>query len=921
MKQNFNDGWRFHIEDANERVVNRHIYKNGFSKGYAAEDFNDAGWEDVTLPHDWCFGLEQDPEYDVTHGHYKLNIADQMCMDPRDMPEDRGSPIGWYRKSFEIPENYSDKLIYIEFDGIFRDSEIYVNGTFIGSHISGYTGMRFMIGDELYYDGRKNTIAVRVDCTQNEGWFYEGAGIYRNAYLDIRDRVSIIPGSLSVKAVPVFDGNRAVSGNVNVTCRIRNETDSEKKAVLGFTACRQSASVSISVPAYTEMPVNAFMCVEDPELWDIASPTLYTLDAEVHADEFRDNESVSFGFRTIRFDPDNGFFLNDRHLPLRGACLHQDFACVGTALTYEIHEYKIERLREMGCNAIRTAHNPPAPELLEACDKLGMLVMDETRFFGSSDEALEEMRSIVRRDMNHPSVILWSIGNEEGERQNNTNGTRIARRMIREIKVIDDSRPVTYGGNNGGQYEGINEAVDVRGFNYLHLPGYDYIEKYHADHPSQPIVGSEEGSAFYNRGETKFDTSARTVGGYDEWIAPWGSTAEGWVRYCDEHPYIAGAFMWTGFDYSGEPATHLENTVTSFGAIDLCGYPKDVYYYYKSWWRDEDELYLFPDWNREPDENVRVVVNSNLEEVELFLNGRSLGRKTMERLGHLEWNVPFEAGKIEAVGYRNGTVMKRFVRVTIGTPAKLALRVDKKPGRSGTALVTAEVLDKYGNIVPYSSDKIVWKIENGEILGLGNGDPKSYEKNRFQKKTKKRPLENFERLENGEWVPYDTTGAADGSVFKMPPMNVQFPEKAEPPFHDIHRVVINHPQRNVTFSEFRCVFDDEGGEALLVFERIEGFMRIELNGSILTDAVQSGYPQPFRVNLREGKNEIRVNLNSHDSLEAIKLGVFIERFEEPEMLRRAYHGLCMAAIHVTGESAKVMASAEKIDGDMIEILR
>lgn len=914
MKLNFNKDWRFRAEEPNERPFTRHCWKNGESRSYAAEKFNDNAWKPVTLPHDWCYALDFDGDYNLSHGHYKLNLSDSVCNDPMIVPEDKGTPIGWYRKYFTLPEDYKDKRIYIEFEGIFRDSEIYVNGTFIGRHMSGYTGIRFEISDVLYFGEKKNTIAVRVDCTQVEGWFYEGAGIYRNAFLDVRDAVHIEPDSLFLKPVPIFDNGTPVNGRLDISCTLLNDTDHELSANVTFEVEATAVSVSVDVPARASAPLNATLNIASPRLWDIDAPKMYLLKTTVIAGSMHDDCETPFGFRSIRFDPDKGFFLNEKHTPIRGACVHQDFACIGAALPYEYHEYKVRRLREMGCNALRTSHNPPASELLEACDKLGMLVMDETRMFGSSEEALFQMTSTVKRDRNHPSVILWSIGNEEHARQNDDNGKRIALHMIRAIKALDDTHPVTYGGNNAGKFEGINETVDVRGFNYIHIMPNDYLEKYHENHPDQPIVGTEEASSLYHRGEDKLDLDNRKVFGYDECLMPWGSTAEGWLKYCDEHPFISGAFMWTGFDYTGEPTPCHPNSITGFGVIDLCGYAKDVYYYYKSWWRDEDELYLFPHWNHNPGDIVRVAVNSNLEEVELFLNGKSLGRKQMERLGHLEWQVAYEPGKLEAVGFRGGKEVKRFSKMTTGKPAKLTLKLEAAPGRTGSALVTAEVRDENGNIVAPSGTKIIWQVENGELLGLGNGDPKSYEKNQFEKIKIRRRLGGFECFEGGQWLPYNTAGEPSKELFQADSKRIATPGAVTEHFRDPARLVVTAPEHPETSKELRCSFTDGGGDALLEFDRIEGKFKIELNGEVIAESDRTGYPQAFFVKLKNGLNDLKVTLTATGHLEALKKGVFVSRFEEQEQSRFDFHGLCMAAIRKGEGKTTVRVSSDGLAG-------
>lgn len=634
---------------------------------------------------------------------------------------------------------------------------IWVNGEYIDRHMSGYTEFCFEISDNLRY-GEENSVAVRVDASQTEGWWYEGAGIYRHVYLVYAEPISLEPGSLFIRS--------AVSGKVDITCTVINETAETADVGIAFEAGGSRSNLRVVLAPFEKKEVAGSLTIEHPVLWSLENPHLYTLQTTVSSRGF-DAEITrqNFGIREISFDAEKGFFLNGKHVFLRGACVHQDFACVGVALPDALQEYKIRCLKEMGVNAYRSSHHAPARQLVEACDRLGMLLMAETRKFGSSPEALSQLEALVKSFRNNPSVILWSIGNEEHSTQNNARGKRIAQSMMRTVRRLDNTRPITYGGNNGGSWEGINECVDVRGFNYLHIGQEDYIKAYHRDHPNQPMVGSEEASSVYNRGALKTDFVHKTVSCYDENTAPWGSTAEGWLKYYRDHPYIAGGFLWTGFDYSGEPYPHHKNSVTSFGLIDLCGYPKDIFYYYKSWWTKEDVLHLFPHWNHKEGEIVRVCVYTNCEEAELFLNGKRIGQKKVEYLGHAQWQVPFEPGRLEAVGYRGGKAVLREARVTSGASASIRLRVDNQPRCNGTALVTAEVLDSEGNAVCHSGDDIRFTCTNGRILGVGNGNPSSYEPNQFVGQRDSKALAGWtEATADGE-RPYDVTEESMESCF------------------------------------------------------------------------------------------------------------------------------------------------------------
>ncbi len=916
MDHNFDKNWKFYLEKEPYAMFPLMAGKCGEAQGYAADVFNDTGWETVDLPHDWAYRLPMEEDFCVKHGHYKVSNLGGYNSDPFTGARKREASIGWYRKRFQVPEGMEDKLAYLIFDGVYRDCMIWVNGAYVDRHLSGYTGFTFEISDLLRYDGI-NTIAVRVDASEQEGWWYEGAGIYRHVYLEYRNRLHVERDSVQVCS--------QVDGSVQIKLSLSNANETEKEAVLKFAihesskgaeqgmtqaksveeealeSVREIRQLVVKVPSFEQVMLEISLQIEKPVLWDVDHPYLYEAQISVACeDEETDRVCQTFGIRSITFDPDKGFFLNGRSLQLRGACVHQDFACVGTALPDDIHEYKLRKLKEVGVNAYRTSHNPPAPELLEACDRLGMLVMDETRMFGSSPEMLRQLEALVRRDRNHPSVILWSIGNEEHSVQSNDRGRRMAKTMMQRIHKLDETRPITFGGNNGIDYEGINECVDVRGFNYLHIRRQDYLEKYHELHPKQPLIGSEEASCIYTRGETATDFMKKTVTSYDEYVMSWGSTAEGWLKYYHNHPYIAGGFLWTGFDYSGEPVPYLSNTVTNFGIMDLCGYPKDIFYYYQAWWTRKPVLYLFPDWNRLPGELVRVVVYSNADEVELLVNGRSLGRQQVTYLGHLEWQVPFEAGCIEAAAWKDGTLVKRFARHTAGTPYKLQLKAENAPFTGSTALVTAELLDEAGNPVPYADQEIHFTCENGKILGVGNGDPGSYEPNYYEPIKVSRALKDW-KTEAGDV--FDVNEPASGRLFTYEFRDVAAEVPVIEPFCDLKRIVLTVPRLENRERILCTSFEDEGGQALLEFGRIEAeACEIILNGDSVAQFKKSAFPQAFEVCTRAGLNQLEVKLATPDGQGRLCQGVALTRFMEPEWKRKAFHGLCMVMVKRQGNT-------------------
>jgi len=731
-------GWRFHLGNAADPEkdfgygTGWGLAKAGSADGPANPTFNDSGWREINVPHDWVVELpfvNKDTQMMVSHGFKPVG---------RDFPE---TSVGWYRKTFTIPESDKGKRISVEFDGVFRNSIAWINGHQLGREESGYSGFAHDLTDLLNYGGA-NTLSVRVDATEFEGWFYEGAGIYRHVWLTKTAPVHIARHGIYITTE--VDHNTAT---INIQTTIQNHSETATTVELANKILdpnnKEVATIKTSgetiAPASTQN-LTQKVKIANPHLWSLESPQLYHLQTTVATKDTTDQTTTPFGIRTIQFDKDRGFFLNGQHVILQGMCNHQDHAGVGSALPDALQYYRIKQLKAMGCNAYRTSHNPPTPELLDACDQLGMLVMDENRLIGTSNFLLEHFERLIERDRNHPSVILWSIGNEE-EEGSTERGERIGRRMVALAHRVDPTRPTTYAGNNGTDYEGINKTVDVRGWNYIMIgdeyPADGPTDKYHRDHPDQPIMGSEEASTLATRGEYKNDPVKGYMSAYDTERPSWGSTAEHWWKYYAARPYLAGAFVWTGFDYRGEPTPYRWPCISShFGILDTCGFPKDDFYYYQSWWTNQDVLHILPHWNwpgREG-QTIPVWVHSNLEEVELFLNGKSLGRKNVERNSHVQWDVPYSPGTLEAHGYRGGREVKVEKIETTGQPAKLVIEADRNEiaaNNEDVAVLKISAVDAQGRFVPIADNDITFEITGGEILGVGNGNPSSHEKDKF----------------------------------------------------------------------------------------------------------------------------------------------------------------------------------------------
>ncbi|HXQ97424.1 MAG TPA: beta-galactosidase GalA [Candidatus Limnocylindrales bacterium] len=742
-------GWKFTLGHADDPAKDfgygstrreATFAKSGSFPPVTRVNFDDSAWRSVDLPHDWAVELPFDkgnPTLDRNGkptGSYDLPDHGAKALG-REYPE---TSIGWYRRVFDIPASDAGRRIAVIFDGAFRHAMVMFNGHYIGEEFSGYAPFRFDLTDFVNY-GDKNILTVRVDATLGEGWFYEGAGIYRHVRLMKTDPVNVTPSGTYVRsevngdsATLFFKTEVQNESGKDRTCRvISRAVDTDGKVV----AVGQSKPATIEAGGILEFESQATL--SHPRLWSVEEPNLYRWVTIVEADGvIVDRQQATLGIRTVRFDADKGFFLNDKPVKIKGTCNHQDHAGVGAALPDRLQSYRLERLKEMGVNGCRTSHNPPTPEFLDACDRLGMLVMCETRMMSSNPVGLQQVERMIKRFRNHPSIIIWSLGNEERE-QSTPRGAKIVATMKRLAKKLDPSRPVTMA-MNGGWGKGVSDVVDVQGCNYYE----GQIDDFHAKFPKQPMIGTETASHYMTRGIYETDKVKGYVSAYDVNAPSYAKTAEKWWKFYAERPFLAGGFLWTGFDYRGEPSPYNWPCISShFGAMDTCGFPKDTYFYYQAWWGSKPVLHLFPHWNWSGKEGQEIDVwcHSNLDSVELFLNDVSLGLKKVERNSHVEWKVKYAPGTIEARGSKDGKIVLTDKRETTGVPTGVALRPDRvKISADGedVSVVVVEVLDAQGRIVPTASNEISFAVAGGgRIIGVGNGDPSCHESDQGAKRS------------------------------------------------------------------------------------------------------------------------------------------------------------------------------------------
>jgi beta-galactosidase len=732
----FDFGWKFQFGNGCDPskdldfAVNQDAFAKTGDFKFARVGYDDSKWRSLNLPHDWAVELPfvRDDELQ-SHGYKPLG---------RRYPE---TSIGWYRREFLIPAADAGRRIAVEFDGAFRDILLFVNGCFIGRNDNAYAPFRFDITDFLAI-GAKNCIVVRADASYGDGWFYEGAGIYRHVWLTKTDPLHLGKWESYVRAE--VNGSAAA---LSLGAGVVNEGKSAEAAAVSWQILDAAGKIVAAADAPAQQiavdgaaTFQATATIDQPALWSVDTPNLYTAIVTVKTgDKVRDGERITFGVRTARFDADKGFFLNGQPLKIQGTCNHHDHAGVGVALPDRLQAFRVAVLQGMGCNAVRTSHNMPTPELVQACDRMGMMMMCETRQMSSSPESMAQLEVMVKRYRNSPSIILWSIGNEEDRLQGPMaeEGAKIAATMVRRCHELDPTRVVS-AAVDGDNETGDSTALDIIGFNY-HL---QFPDGFHLKHPGKPIYGSETASALSTRGCYQTDPLRNTLSAYDVNQPGWGELAEEWWTFYATREWEAGGFAWTGFDYRGEPTPYGWPSISSqFGIVDTCGLPKDSFFYYKAWWTREPVLHLFPHWTwegREGDE-IPVWVHSNVDEVELFVNGKSAGRQKVPRFGHVEWKVRYEPGAIEARGWKNGWLVLTEKRETTGPIASLRLTADRTAidaDGEDVAVLTVEALDGAGRALPTASNPIHFKVTGeGALIGVGNGDPNCQESDKAPRRS------------------------------------------------------------------------------------------------------------------------------------------------------------------------------------------
>ena len=766
-RSSWNDDWKFALSDS--------------VQDYSSPDSDDSTWRILSLPHDW-------------------SIEGDFSLDNPSTPGGGALPggIGWYRKTFTLPETDRGKVVYVDFDGVYRNSEVWINGHSLGFRPNGYVSFRYDLTPYLRYGSQPNVIVVKADNSEqpNSRW-YSGSGIYRNVWLVKVNPVHVDNWGTFVHDMKISPEEATFS----LEARIRNSSEADREAEVS-TSIYDDRNRVVTAPVTTLLRVPYTPCydtrmreasvdhqfsISNPKLWSPDSPSLYTAVTEVKVAGKVDRYETVFGLRTFRWDSATGFYLNDKPLKIKGVCLHHDLGCLGAAVNTRAIERQLQIMKEMGVNAIRTSHNAPAPELLDLCDRMGLLVQDESfdmwerrkspydyaRYFAEWHE--RDLTDEILRDRNHASVFMWSIGNEVLEQWSHADATEldlqaanlilnaghaidpallkdttlsrqslITRHLAAIVKRLDTSRVVTAGCNevNPANHLFRSDALDVLGFNYHE----QYLEPFLRNFPGRKLIVSESTSALMTRGyyempsdhiyirpeswDKPFEAPEHVCSSYDNCHVPWGSTHEKTWHLVKTLPHVSGLFVWTGFDYLGEPTPYWWPSRSSFfGIVDLAGFPKDVYYMYKSEWTDEPVLHIFPHWNWKEGERVDIwAYYNNADEVELYLNGKSLGvRQKTDSTYHVSWRVPFTPGTLRAVSRLGGKEVLVKEIHTAGEPARLVLTPDRsviQADGSDLSFVTVDVCDIDGNRVPDATPLIRFSVEGpGEIAGTDNGDP------------------------------------------------------------------------------------------------------------------------------------------------------------------------------------------------------
>jgi beta-galactosidase len=729
---NFNKDWKFFLGDA---------------AAAKAEVFDDSKWRTLTLPHDWSIEGQFD----------ERNPA---------KPEGGGLPtgIGWYRKTFIAPVNFKSRIVTVEFDGVYKNSEVWINGHLLGKRPYGYISFAYQLNEFL--KSGKNIIAVKVDnSAQPDSRWYSGSGIYRNVRLTSTAKLAVAQWGVAVSTVNETSANGAL---VNIKTKIDNKSLKAQQAFLqneiyDFTGrlIAKSRLYPLKIDNFG-LDLTTDLHLKNPVLWSVEAPKQYKLVTKIIQKERVIDEKITlFGVRYFNFDAQKGFTLNGKPLKILGVCMHHDLGALGSAINVRAMQRQLEILKAMGCNAIRTAHNPPAPEFLDLCDEMGFLVMDEAfdmwnKKKNSKDYHLEfaewhkrDLEDLIKRDRNHPSIILWSIGNEIREQFDST-GVAITKELVQIVKNIDQTRPVTSALTETNPKKNFiyqANALDIYGLNYNHKLYKDFPVNY----PNQKFLATETTSALATRGyydtadsirrwpkdgKTKFTEGNKdwAASAYDNVSAYWGSTHEETWKEAKKYDHVSGLFVWTGFDYLGEPLPYPWPARSSyFGIVDLAGFPKDAYYMYQSEWTNKPVLHILPHWNWEIGKTVEVwAYYNNADEVELFLNDKSLGKRNKKGDDlHVMWKVDYQPGTLKAISRKNGKIVLVKEVKTAGEPSQIQLIADRnniKANGTDLSFVSVKILDANGNVVPTANNMIEFKIEGeGFIAGVDNGYQASLE--------------------------------------------------------------------------------------------------------------------------------------------------------------------------------------------------
>ena len=738
----FDAGWKFHLGDVT----------NG-----QEPTLPDSSWRTVDLPHDWSIEAE-------------FSERNPAGASGGALP----GGTGWYRKAFTVPRGDSGRVVFVEFDGVYRNGEVWINGQYLGKRPYGYSSFRYELTPYLNHGSARNVIAVRVDNSRqpNSRW-YSGSGIYRHTRLITTDRVHVDQWGTYVTTPTVT----ADSARIRVRTTLRNESPTARAVALRTVvydgANRRVAAVSspVRLPNDSTAEVTQDLSIPRPRRWSVETPTLYRAVTRVECASPRvlcDDYTTLFGIRAFEFRADSGFFLNGRHVKIRGVCLHHDLGALGAALNERALERQLQIMKAMGVNAIRTSHNPPAPELLDMADRMGLIVMDEAFDMWAKQKTpfdyhldfpewhVRDLSDMVRRDRNHPSVFIWSIGNEVMEQWTNGDSTAapLARELAGIVRQLDPTRPVTSANNNGSTDNPLfhSGALDLLGHNYHHEAWADFPRQF----PGEKFIITEAMSAYNSRGYyeqpsdsvavyfTPYDTTHGQkpnrnyrISAYDNRRASWGSLHEESLRTFERYPFLSGMFVWQGIDYLGEPTPYEWPARSSyFGVVDLAGFPKDPYYLYQSEWTTTPMLHVFPHWSWTPGDTIDIWAYTNAEEVELFVNGASQGarRKTAD-MRHLVWRVPFVPGVLRAVARTGGRVVLTRETRTAGRPVRVVLTPDRTTIRADgkdLAFITVTVVDDRGTPVPNAEPLVRFHLDgDATIAGVDNGDPIDHE--RFQR--------------------------------------------------------------------------------------------------------------------------------------------------------------------------------------------